>query len=363
MGAIAPRYEPHAVSRGWFLLIGVLLALGSVLPAWAQTQRLERTRQVLKQEVPFRAFDKVQLGEAERCPPWIEVRAEEGESASCRRLDVVYRNIYLSGIYVEHPEPVSNLVIYHAGHESTRPVIRVLKDAPLALIQPDAARLVSQVYSRSANVLILFMPGFGLDPSGESEAVRRLFAIVNNHSAFSLLDYSGDSALAYFVAHVRGFLDRYGSGFKKVVMMGRSGGGWATTMAAALDGRISCSVSFFGSLPLQLRLPVDGDGTDDLGDFEQFGLMVYRGLDYLDFYALAGSRGRPHILVYNEVDDCCFSGAVKGRMVKPLFDRMYPDQRTLSVSILPKRSEADHYNLDAMALAIVENHCGLRESE
>ena len=38
-------------------------------------------------------------------------------------------------------------------------------------------------------------------------------------------------------------------GYKRVVMMGLSGGGWTTTMAAALDPRIELSIPVAGSIP------------------------------------------------------------------------------------------------------------------
>lgn len=38
-------------------------------------------------------------------------------------------------------------------------------------------------------------------------------------------------------------------GYKHVVMMGLSGGGWTTTLAAALDHRISLSTPVAGSIP------------------------------------------------------------------------------------------------------------------
>jgi dienelactone hydrolase len=38
-------------------------------------------------------------------------------------------------------------------------------------------------------------------------------------------------------------------GYKRIVMVGLSGGGWTTTVAAAIDPRIDLSIPVAGSLP------------------------------------------------------------------------------------------------------------------
>ena len=42
-------------------------------------------------------------------------------------------------------------------------------------------------------------------------------------------------------------------GYSSVLMMGKSGGGWTTTLAAALDPRIGASFAVAGSLPLRFQ--------------------------------------------------------------------------------------------------------------
>lgn len=318
-------------------------------------QQLAKPASILSQEVSFKRFDKVELAFREPCPAWLAV----GDEAVCRLLQVVYRDVYLSGFLVTRAVPSDRLVIYHAGHEAGAALEGLARSDEL-LILPDAASFVGRLFAQDADVLVLFMPGTGFAPRDEPPSVQRIFQIVSNHSAFALLDSPGDSAAAYFIAHVRGFLDRFASPYRSIVMVGRSGGGYSTTLAAAHDKRIMCSVSFFGSLPLRLRLPAEEDLRDDLGDFEQYGLFLFKRVDYTDLYALATQPRRRHVQVYNEQDDCCFSGFDKGRRVAELFRRQYPAVRGFDVEILPKRSEADHYNLDESAFSVVQSKCNLR---
>ena len=58
-------------------------------------------------------------------------------------------------------------------------------------------------------------------------------------------------------------------GYKRVVMVGLSGGGWTTTVAAAIDPRIDLSIPVAGSLPFAMRTAHAGDPYHDLGYYEQ----------------------------------------------------------------------------------------------
>ncbi|MFC2126099.1 hypothetical protein ACFLU5_14950 [Bacteroidota bacterium] len=97
--------------------------------------------------------------------------------------------------------------------------------------------------------------------------------------------------------------------FEDIYLMGLSGGGWATTLYAAIDPRIRYSFPVAGSIPTYLRV-----GTD-IGDAEQGYLIEYdpEGLysiaNFEELYVL-GSYGenRRQIQILNEYDDCCFSG-------------------------------------------------------
>lgn len=84
-------------------------------------------------------------------------------------------------------------------------------------------------------------------------------------------------------------------------MTGLSGGGWTTTLYAAVDPRIKLSIPVAGSLPLYLCH--EGYGHDIEQRLDQF----YRIAGYPELYILgAYGKGRKQIQVLNRRDDCCF---------------------------------------------------------
>jgi hypothetical protein len=87
-------------------------------------------------------------------------------------------------------------------------------------------------------------------------------------------------------------------------MIGLSGGGWTTTVYAAVDPTICCSFPVAGTLPLYLR------SGGSVGDREQFEPEFYRLAGYLDLYLLgAAGAGRTQVQILVRKDDCCFGEA------------------------------------------------------
>jgi hypothetical protein len=104
-------------------------------------------------------------------------------------------------------------------------------------------------------------------------------------------------------------------------MIGLSGGGWTTTLYAALDTTIRFSFPIAGSVPLYLRIGFEG-----LGDSEQG--WSYNGLygraNYKELY-LMGSYGigRGQLQILNRYDQCCFRGNTRQiQWVDPLRKRL-----------------------------------------
>lgn len=79
---------------------------------------------------------------------------------------------------------------------------------------------------------------------------------------------------------------------KKVCMTGLSGGGWTTTLCAALDRRIVRSIPVAGSLPLYMTGARDWEQTWIAGT----------GYSYLDLYILAASHARTQVQVLHTAD-------------------------------------------------------------
>jgi PhoPQ-activated pathogenicity-related protein len=89
-------------------------------------------------------------------------------------------------------------------------------------------------------------------------------------------------------------------------MCGISGGGWTTTITAAIDTRIDYSFPVAGSFPMYVRFNYS---KKSYGDFEQDYPDLYRKVNYLDLYLLgATGEGRKQVQVLNLKDPCCFDG-------------------------------------------------------
>lgn len=112
--------------------------------------------------------------------------------------------------------------------------------------------------------------------------------------------------------------------YTDISMIGLSGGGWTTTLYAAIDTRVSLSFPVAGSIPLYLRgIPTQqmmlhsssgastdaasGEECSDYGDAEQSFPALYEIAGYPDLYVL-GSYGtrRQQTQILNRNDDCCF---------------------------------------------------------
>lgn len=167
------------------------------------------------------------------------------------------------GVLIAAPRPNGWLAIYHAGHGQT------------ATASPIVTRLLGTGY----DVLALDMPA-------------------GPHERFSSLPHPLEPFMAPIALGLNYAMAQ--RQYKGVKMLGLSGGGWATTVYAAIDPRISRSYPIAGSLPLSMRTQ------RDKGDFEQ--QLPGLGMDYLDLYLLASAEGRQQVQILNATDPCCFAG-------------------------------------------------------
>jgi lysophospholipase L1-like esterase len=120
---------------------------------------------------------------------------------------------------------------------------------------------------------------------------------------FDLAIQSG-SPLKFFLEPVAISLNALKGRYKEVHMAGLSGGGWTTTIYAAVDPSIRCSFPVAGSIPLYLRTG------GSVGDKEQYLDEFYSMASYPDLYLLgAFGPGRKQIQILNRRDDCCFGEA------------------------------------------------------
>jgi hypothetical protein len=127
--------------------------------------------------------------------------------------------------------------------------------------------------------------------------------------------------------------------YKRVDMVGLSGGGWTTNLISALDDRIRFSFNVAGSIPLFYRIG------GSIGDIEQFLPQLYRDIaGYPDLYILGASgKGRKQVQILNRQDNCCF-GQKQHDPARDYTSDMHHFAQTIK-DRLESLKEKDHYYL------------------
>jgi cephalosporin-C deacetylase-like acetyl esterase len=203
-----------------------------------------------------------------------------------------------SRMYLVHPV-VGNgdLMLVHSGHDG---------DAR------EWSTAIRFFVERGYAVLAISMPLYGPN-SRPVVTIPSVGALrLETHDMFALLAYDLNP-LRYFVEPIVAainYLNAQGA-YDRIGMMGLSGGGWTTTLYAAIDRRVTRSYPVAGSLPHHLKTTLTQDGWvfAGTGDYEQTLPSLHPRISYLDLYVL-GSLGpsRRQIQILNKYDPCCYSG-------------------------------------------------------
>lgn len=182
------------------------------------------------------------------------------------------------------------LAIYHHGH---------VKDFC------QNRKLLQSLLEQGFDVLALNMPLRGQNPQPMVELADFGVLQLTQHEYLKFLHPVHGHPVQYLLNPVLAALNwaQNQATYQRIIMLGISGGGWTTTMMAALDPRISASYEIAGSYPMYLRFA----SQRDWGDWEQTIPELYEIADYLDLYLLA-SWQRRHVQILNQYDDCCFAG-------------------------------------------------------
>ena len=195
------------------------------------------------------------------------------------------------------------LFIYHSGHGE-------------GITDEVKHSLWSRVVEGGCDLLYMAMPLMHQNPR---PIVNSRFGplLLKSHDTLALLQTESFNPLRFFfdpvLASLNHAISQRGS-YRYVFMTGMSGGGWTTTLYAAIDPRISASFPVSGSLPVSLKAVSD----PNIGDWEQYGADIYQSWDYLDFYALATYPARTQIQLLNVHDSCCFKGVGARLYAKPI---------------------------------------------
>ena len=207
----------------------------------------------------------------------------------------------------------NKLVIVHQGHDSTLIDPFPGEDAGGPGGRGLAATIDALLFD-GYSVLAMYMPQYRPD----DRATPNHAYLMNG-----VQPQGGGSGTRFFMEPVRAFLsyletNSASDGFPRYTdfdMTGVEGGGWTTTVYAAIDPTIQLSFPVAGSIPLYLRCPTSGAATYH-HDAEQFqGNGIYHIAGYQDLYMLGAtgtnSNGFPRhqTQILDRQDDCCFGEA------------------------------------------------------
>ena len=192
---------------------------------------------------------------------------------------------FLSVAYMFHPEPNRNrLMIFHQGHAND-------------LRAHGGRETIQFLLSKGYTVVALYMPLYGPN-------VKHPF---QNHDQLGLLESPDFCPLQIFLEPVVASLNYVTRNFrfKETSMIGISGGGWTTTLYAAIDPRIQYSYPVAGTLPLYLT----SWPCAERRCWEDARAHIYSIVDYTELYILgAHGSGRKQVQVLNQFDSCCYYG-------------------------------------------------------
>ncbi|MCC7476095.1 MAG: hypothetical protein IT425_11925, partial [Pirellulales bacterium] len=245
--------------------------------------------------------------------PTQAVGIDPSNVASVDRLEANVSNWGFQSVsYLMHPTNTANtnkLVIVHQGHASD--------------LSFGVGTTANYLLQHGFTVLVMKMPLFGWNTDTTASIPGHGSKAYANHN--QLISSTGPTGGGW---GYRLFLEPVVQGINHVVatnpklenvsMIGLSGGGWTTSMMAALDKRIMLSIPVAGSAPLYARNADRGGGS--IGDLEQTYAPLYDEnikpdgtgggvATWLEIYALGGfGTGRRQIKITNEFDSCCFSG-------------------------------------------------------
>ena len=183
------------------------------------------------------------------------------------------------------------LIIYHQGHSGD-----FIK----------GKKIIQYFLDKNYSVLALSMPLMGMNSQPIIEHTQIGVIKLQSHNQLEFLETENFTPIKFFVEPII-ILMNYTENefnFDSTHMVGISGGGWVTTLSAALDDRLSHSFSIAGSYPLFLRVD-----SKNFGDYEQHNMELYKIANYLDLYIMASyGQDRKFIQIFNEFDPCCFDG-------------------------------------------------------
>lgn len=246
----------------------------------------------------------------------------------------------------QHPN--RELVVVHHGHACT------LDDDPSpADVGYGLQRTINGLLREGYGVLGVFMPHQRPGDCGGSHD-----AMFQTSTTGSPIKYFLE-ATAISLNHLktRSRAGRFPN-YRAFHMTGLSGGGWTTTVYAAIDPTIRCSFPVAGTIPLYLRTK------GSVGDREQFEPTFYGLAGYPDLYILgAHGRGRKQVQILVRRDDCCFGEAQHDAQSSgmPYADAMRDYERRVRAALKEVGHGSFRLEIDETAPSHMISHHAIRD--
>lgn len=208
-----------------------------------------------------------------------------------------------SVVYDFRPERGDGRVLlYHQGHRGGFDLGR----ATIAAFLADGCR-----------VLAFSPPLLGRNSRPTTRLADGRSVRLEHHDQLFELELGERHALSFFIEPVIVALNALDAEpASNVGMVGVSGGGWTTVLAAAIDERIRVSYPVAATLPMHLRTE------RDFGDLEQTHPDLLAILGFPELYVLgAAGPGRRQLQVFNEFDPQVFGGRRHELYERPVRER------------------------------------------
>jgi dienelactone hydrolase len=192
-------------------------------------------------------------------------------------------------VLVPKGTPRKTAVVYQQGHEGD---------------VSHGAGVISRLSKEGFYVVALSMPLLGPNSQPEVEFRRHGRVRLRDHDFFPLVDFEyGVHSVRFFLEPVIACVNRLiAQGYTSIAMLGYSGGGWTTTMCAAIDDRITFSSPIAASLPFSLR------NAREMSDYENHIPELYSIANYPELHVLGAHGQRFQLQILNEFDPVAWSG-------------------------------------------------------
>ena len=228
-------------------------------------------------------------------------------SADSILLNIKYYNINHYGILGTNKKN-KKLLIYHEGHDGNPYNSKNFLDFKEKFKTKGYDILSLSMTGLGYNMLLNPNYSFPINPEKNSDVSfnyqfhNRELKCHDIYQFYFDKDYPNIMPLALMLSGNYYIIKNLEDNYDEIVMMGISGGGWHTTMFAALLPKIQKSYSFSGTFPKFFKLD-----KNTRTEWEDTYSKIYDEYDYWDFYFLAlfdseNFHNREHNLIFNSKD-------------------------------------------------------------